>query len=156
MGADALVPWLWEIVGEADDLAFGCFGNRIVSALADRIVRRNLQLFDIGADHYRALVGGEVPVGQAEAIDVQIAIAKVLVLLVVEGFQRGRLVGLEGSDSALQHRLSICGRRQLRLRKAGRTHGQKPVLRTRTPTFLFSYHYQLQTLRRVEDSMVNA
>jgi hypothetical protein len=73
LGRRRLGAWLWEIVGEADDLAFGCFCNRIVSALADRIVRRNLQFFDIGADHYRALVGGEVPVRRAEAIDVQIA-----------------------------------------------------------------------------------
>jgi hypothetical protein len=63
LGRRRLGAWLWEIVGEADDLAFGCFCNRIVGALAAGIVRRNLQLLDVGADHYRALVGGEVAVG---------------------------------------------------------------------------------------------
>jgi hypothetical protein len=29
LGRRRLGAWLWEIVGEADDLAFGCFCNRV-------------------------------------------------------------------------------------------------------------------------------
>ena len=86
---------LGEVVGKADNFTFGGLCNRVVGALANGIVRGKLQLFDVGADHDRALVGGDIPVGEAKAVDVQIAIAEVLVLLVVEGFQRRRLVGLE-------------------------------------------------------------
>src|SRR6516162_5152398 len=86
---------LGEMVGKADNLAFGGRCDRVVGALANGIVRRNLQLFDVSADHDRALVGGDISVGQTKAVDVQIAIAEVLVFLVVNGFQRGGLVGLE-------------------------------------------------------------
>src|SRR5262249_26368883 len=111
---------LGKIVSKADNLAFGGLCNRVVSALANGVVRRNLQLFDVSADHDWALVGGDIPVGQTKAVDVQIAIAEVLVFLVVKGFQRGGLVGLESGDGALEHRLPICGRRQLRFRKGRR------------------------------------
>jgi hypothetical protein len=47
------------------------------------------------------LVGGDIPIGQTEAVDVQIAVAEVLVFLVVEGFQCGGLVGLERRDGAM-------------------------------------------------------
>jgi hypothetical protein len=43
--------------------------------------------------------------------------AYVLVFLVVEGFQGGGLVGLDGRDGTLEHRPPICGRCQLRFRK---------------------------------------
>ena len=98
---------LGEIVGKADDLAFGGLCNGVVGALANGIVRGKLQLFDVGADHDWALVGGDIPVGQTKAIDVQIAIAEILVFLVVEGFQRGGLVGFESRDRALEHRPPI-------------------------------------------------
>src|SRR5262249_32817448 len=101
---------LGEIVGKADDLAFVGLCDRIVGALANRIVRRNLQLFDISADHDWALVGGDLPVGQTKAVDVQIAIAEVLVVLVVEGFKRGGLIGFERRDRALEHCPRIRGR----------------------------------------------
>src|SRR5262249_29255040 len=86
---------LGEIVSEGDDLPFGGLRDRVISTLADRIVRWNFQLFDVGADQYRALVGGEIPVRQAKAIDIQIEIVEILVFLVVEGFQRRRLIGLQ-------------------------------------------------------------
>ena len=113
-----------EIVDEGDDLAFGCLRDRVVGALADGIVRRDLQLFDIGADQHRALVGGEIPVRQAEAIDIQIAIPEILVFLVVEGFQRRRLIGLERSDCAIEHRLPVRSRCQLRFREGRRARCQ--------------------------------
>jgi hypothetical protein len=94
-----------EIVSKADDLAFGGLCDRIVGALANRIVRRNLQLFDIGADHDGALVRGDTAVRHTKTIDVQIAIAEVLVFLIVEGFQRGGLV-LPFCVGSLRHRLS--------------------------------------------------
>ena len=115
---------LGEVVSKADNFTFGGLCNRVVGALANGIVRGNLQLFDVGADHDRALVGGDIPVGEAKAVDVQIAIAEVLVLLVVEGFQRRRLVGLECRYRALEDRLPIWGRRQLWFRKARCAPGQ--------------------------------
>ena len=104
---------LGEIIGKAHNLAFGRLCNRIVGALANGVVWWNLQVLDIGADHDGALIGGEIPVGQTKAVHVQIAIAEVLVFLVVEGFQRGGLVGLESRDGPLEHRPPICRRRQL-------------------------------------------
>jgi hypothetical protein len=87
---------LREVVGKADNLTFGGLCNRVVGALANGIVRGNLQLFDVGADHDRASVGGDIPVGEAKAVDVQIAIAEVLVLL-VGVCVRGTGFGLERS-----------------------------------------------------------
>jgi hypothetical protein len=92
------VPGLGKIVGKADNLAFGGLCNGVVGALANGIVRRKLQIFDVGADHDWALVGGDIPVGQTKAVDVQIALAEILVFLIVEGFECGGLVGLESRD----------------------------------------------------------
>jgi hypothetical protein len=55
-------------------------------------------------------VRGDIPVGQTKAVDVQIAIAEVLVFVVVESFQRGGLVSPESRDGAIEHRLPISGR----------------------------------------------
>src|SRR5262249_5859054 len=114
---------LGEIVGKADDLAFVGLCDRIVGALADRIVRRNLQLSDVSANHNGALVRGDIPVRHTKTVDVQIAVAEVVVMLVVEGFKRGGLIGLKSRDGPLEHRPPICGRSELRFRKRCRAPG---------------------------------
>src|SRR4029079_18861649 len=53
-----------KIVGKAHDLTLRSLCSRIIGVLADRIVRRNLQLLDIRADHDGALVGGNMPSGK--------------------------------------------------------------------------------------------
>jgi hypothetical protein len=48
------------------------------------------------------LIGREVPVGQAEAEDEKVAVAKVLVFLVVECLQGRSLAGLERGNGAIE------------------------------------------------------
>jgi hypothetical protein len=59
------------------------------------------------------LVGGEIPVGQAEAKDVKVAVAEVLVFLVVECLQRCGLAGLERGNGAIEHGARLLRRSEL-------------------------------------------
>jgi hypothetical protein len=54
-----------EIVDEGDDLAFGCLRDRVVGALADGIVRRDLQLF---ADVFEKPCRNQLGVQRHEAL----------------------------------------------------------------------------------------
>ena len=119
---------LGKVVG--NDLALRSLCNRIIGALADGIVRGNLQFLDVGADHDWALVGGDIPIGQTEAVDVQIAVAEVLVFLVVEGFQCGGLVGLERRDGAIKHRSPSVGDARISAKDAAVQNTTNPAQAT--------------------------